>query len=1162
MPAYKGKNFNNIFSLYGGGEMGHLTRSKDWSLTSVGSFNEWPQTLRITLSILLNSKFPMLLYWGPQLVCFYNDAYRACLGQNGKHPSIFGMPAKEAWPEIWDTIEPLFEEVLHGGDASWAEDQLIPIYRNGKMEDVYWTFSYSPVNAENGEIAGVWVTSVETTKAVLSNKHLDESKAQLHFAVEAAELGTWDYNPATNKFTCNDRIKEWFGLPPESEIDLAIAINVIAEKDRQLVVDAIQKALDYSSGGNYDVEYSIINPLSKTEIIVQAKGKAWFNDEKIAYRFNGTLNDVTAEVQARREKEESEKRFQAAVSAVQGIVWTNNPLGEMEGMQPGWAALTGQNYDEYQGYGWANAVHPEDAQPTVEAWNESVKEKKDFIFEHRVKLKHGQYGFFAVRAIPLLNKDGSIREWVGVHTDITIQKNAEAAILESDRRFRNTVQQAPIGITILRGENFIVEMANDAYLSLVDRSESSFTGKPLFESLPEVESSIKQLLNDVLSTGKPYHGSEYPVPINRYGKEQSGYFDFLYHPLREENGSISGIIITVNDVTEKVESRKAIEESEQRLRSFVENAPFPIGIYFGNSMRIQFVNQAILDVWGKGKNVLGKTFAEVLPELEGQGIFEQLDEVFTSGVSYHASSQRVDLLFDGELKPYYFNYSFTPLFDIEGKIYGVMNTAADVTGLVSAKKKIEDNEQKLNVVIAASELGTWELNLKTNEFNYSEKFLEIFGIEKGRSIKHNEVVTYFLAEDLVIRKNALKAAYETGLLQYSARIMWSDKSIHWIENRGKVFYGENNTPLKIIGTTRNITTEKNYQQTLEEREQKFRLLADSMPQFVWTGDPMGNLNYFNQSVYNYSGLSELEVEEKGWLEIVHPDDREENIKTWLHAVNTGTNFIFEHRFKRADGQYRWQLSRAIPQKDKEGNISMWVGTSTDIQEIKELDEQKDLFIGIASHELKTPITTIKGYVQLLQSIYGDGTDMLLKDSLATIDRQIINLTTLIADLLDLSKIKSGSLHLAKEDFDINEMVEEIITNTRQVNPGHNIVFSKIEKAIVYGDKDRLGQVLINFLTNAIKYSPDSKTVIVKISADSQDTVVSVHDSGIGISKADQQKIFERFYRVEGKNEKTFPGFGIGLFIAAEIIRNHSGNIGVTSEQGKGSIFYFSLPVSN
>jgi signal transduction histidine kinase len=198
-------------------------------------------------------------------------------------------------------------------------------------------------------------------------------------------------------------------------------------------------------------------------------------------------------------------------------------------------------------------------------------------------------------------------------------------------------------------------------------------------------------------------------------------------------------------------------------------------------------------------------------------------------------------------------------------------------------------------------------------------------------------------------------------------------------------------------------------------------------------------------------------------------------------------------------------------------------------------------------------------VQILQRTYKNSTDDFLKNSLKIIDKQINTLTGLIADLLDVSKIKSGSLVLQKDHFEITDLIEDVVAEITHIDPDYSISFSKKIPAVVYADKERIGQVLINFLTNAIKYSPNSRKISVENSTGNDHVIVSVEDSGIGISKSDQEKIFERFYRAEGKNEKTFPGFGIGLFIAAEIIKRHDGHIGVTSEPGKGSVFYFSIP---
>ena len=200
---------NNYF-LRGGGEMGERTNAFDWSHSPVGSIEEWPQSLRTTLGIVLNSKFPMILFWGPEQICFYNDAFRPSLGKDAKHPKILGMPSKDAWPETWAFTGKMIQNILLGGEATWHENQLVPIYRNGAIENVYWTFSYSPVYDDGESPAGVLVTCVETTRQVQNDEILRNTAEELAFAIDAAELATWDVEPATGKMTANQRMKDWF----------------------------------------------------------------------------------------------------------------------------------------------------------------------------------------------------------------------------------------------------------------------------------------------------------------------------------------------------------------------------------------------------------------------------------------------------------------------------------------------------------------------------------------------------------------------------------------------------------------------------------------------------------------------------------------------------------------------------------------------------------------------------------------------------------------------------------------------------------------------------------------------------------------------------------------------------------------------------------------
>ena len=885
------------------GEMARLTREKDWSQNPVGPIETWPQSLRTTLSIVLRSKFPKFLWWGPDLIGFYNDAFRPSLGENGKHPHLLGMSCKEGWPEIWDTISPILMNVLENDESIFYEDQLIPISRNGQLEDVYWTYSYTPILDESGKPAGVLVTTIETTDKVNTFQKIKNSEEQLNFALNAADLGSWYLNPATNKLEVNGRLKNWFGLQSENT-QLNSAVDNIVDRDKKRVEDAIADALTPGSNGVYEIEYYIVNPESKEERKVLAKGRALFDEEGTPYHFSGILQDITLQAKTFENLEKAEERLRLAAEATNLGIWEIDLLNHTMIYSPQLLKICGQDKSKIMTRDdFISQVLPEDLPILKSAFDDALKSQ---IYKYEVRI---------------LLPDGNIR-WIKTR-------------------------------------------------------------------------------------GKLYYDDD-KVPANLIG--------------------------STLDITKDKEYHQALQESNHKMLTFVENAPFPIGVYVGKEMRIEFLNQAIMDIWGKGNNLVGKLYSEVLPELENQKIFEQLDNVYTSGIPYHAKNERIELRIDGNLQTFYFNYSLTPLLDVSGNVYGVMNTAADVTDLNYIKLKIEESENR------------------------------------------------------------------------------------------------------------------------------FRLLADSMPQFVWAGNADGELDYFNRAVYDYSGLSVEEIHRGGWLNIVHEEERQKNIEEWEEAVNNGKDFIFEHRFRRSDGEYRWQLSRAVPLKDGEGNIQRWIGTSTDIHELKAQEQLKDYFISMASHELKTPLTSIKGYVQILINIHENNDDLFLNKSLSTIDRQINKLTNLITDLLDLSKIKIGSLSLNKESFQISDLINDISDQIRQINPETKITIVNTVDLDVLADKERIGQVLINFLTNAVKYSSPDREIAIRTESDENDVTVSVSDEGIGISKVNQDKIFERFFRVEGKNQNTFPGFGIGLFISSDIIRKHKGKIGVNSEPGKGSEFYFSIPI--
>jgi two-component system phosphate regulon sensor histidine kinase PhoR len=337
----------------------------------------------------------------------------------------------------------------------------------------------------------------------------------------------------------------------------------------------------------------------------------------------------------------------------------------------------------------------------------------------------------------------------------------------------------------------------------------------------------------------------------------------------------------------------------------------------------------------------------------------------------------------------------------------------------------------------------------------------------------------------------------------------------------------------------------------------FILLANNIPQMTWTHLPDGKVNFYNQRWRDYTGLT---FEEDGYSreQVIHPDDYPLTMERFQSALRTGDVFEVENRYKRQDGSYRWHLNRAIPLKDEAGKILFWVGTATDIEDQKREMEKKDEFIGIASHELKTPLTSLKGYLQLISH---------KKESLPPSVKQYIDkaigslnkLQRLVNDLLDVSKIQAGRLEYGLHPVDLTVLIDLCTENARHVYPAYNFENSAEAGLLINGNDERLDQVIMNLISNAVKYSPLNNNITISATRNGNNVRVSVTDHGIGLSAEQKGRIFERFYRVEDKKFMS-SGLGMGLYISQEIINNHHGKIGVDSELGKGSTFYFDLPV--
>src|SRR5476651_1026367 len=279
----------------------------------------------------------------------------------------------------------------------------------------------------------------------------------------------------------------------------------------------------------------------------------------------------------------------------------------------------------------------------------------------------------------------------------------------------------------------------------------------------------------------------------------------------------------------------------------------------------------------------------------------------------------------------------------------------------------------------------------------------------------------------------------------------------------------------------------------------------------------------------------------------------------LPEKNTIEDFVVEHDFK--DIGQKTMLLNARTLRQGPNKTSLILLAIEDITERKQLEQQKDEFISIASHELKTPITSVKAYTQILGQRFQKAGDMKSAELIGKADSQLDKLTNLIGDLLDITKLEAGGIQFHESYFDFNELIENTVEELQRTTEKQHIVKELQPSRTVYGDHDRLGQVLTNFISNAIKYSPAADKIIVKTAIDKNNTTLRVQDFGVGLLQEDQAKVFERFYRVGGPDQATYPGLGLGLYIASEIIKRHKGRVWVESKPGKGSTFCFSLPMT-
>lgn len=383
---------------------------------------------------------------------------------------------------------------------------------------------------------------------------------------------------------------------------------------------------------------------------------------------------------------------------------------------------------------------------------------------------------------------------------------------------------------------------------------------------------------------------------------------------------------------------------------------------------------------------------------------------------------------------------------------------------------------------------------------------------------------------------------------------------HWSIVKATPVFDSQGKVLYVVNVFTDITNHITIKKELRDSEERYRKLVNLSPLGIAIHQG-GKLTFINPSCVKLIGAqSTSELIGQPILKFVHPDYHELVKKRLDEMIKTGQPAdLVEQKFVRMDGSIVDVEVVSIPFL-YQGTLAFQV-IVRDITEQKRVLQEKEDFMAISSHELKTPLTSIKAFTQLLDRYFKQTDDEKALKYLTSMITQVDRLKNLVDDLLDVSKIQTGKLIFNEEVFIFDTVIKDIIQEVQPLTNHHKIIFENKANIRVFADKFRIGQVLTNLLTNAIKYSPNADKIIVKTTYDNNQVTLSVQDFGIGIPQNKLDKVFDRFYRVEGVKRESYPGLGLGLYISSQIMKRHNGKLWVTSKENKGSTFYFSLPIT-
>lgn len=624
-----------------------------------------------------------------------------------------------------------------------------------------------------------------------------------------------------------------------------------------------------------------------------------------------------------------------------------------------------------------------------------------------------------------------------------------------------------------------------------------------------------------------------------------------------------------SEIAERKQTEQDLRENQSKLAGILNNADEAI-ISIDERQQIQLFNQGAEKIFGyRAEEIMGQPLDILLPKVFRRLHRHHISQFGQATEQSRNMANRNSNVFgrrkDGDQFPA--EASVAKLQTKSGMIFTVM--LKDISERQQTRSKLETSKALLAKAEKIAKIGSWEYDHETKQRSWSDELYNILGFTKNGSIPDcQEILERIHPEDrLLVRKTLVKGHGKGQSWELNYRLQMPDGTIKYIESRGEPAVDDQGKVLKVLETIMDVSERHvalceriNTEQSLQRSEEQLKLITDALPVLIAYIDNQQRYRYNNRTYETWYGKPRSSLAGVHVKEVVGQENYQK-ILPYIETALAGKTVAFESQPVAENGSFYWMRATYVPDFDANGEVKGFFSMVDDITERKAVEQMKSEFISIASHEMRTPLTSIHGVIKLLSAgrlgeLSESGAkmaDMALRNS----DR----LVHLVSDILDLERMESGRDEINKTTCDSGNLIQQAIDTVFSMAKEQEITLSANSDSIEFqGDRNRLIQTLINLLSNAIKFSPTDSTVTVSSKLQDDSVLFSVEDEGRGIPLDKLETIFERFQQVDASDSRKKGGTGLGLAICRHIVKQHGGKIWVDSIYGEGSTFYFSLPI--